>query len=103
MTRRRLLPDVDLESDDVRDSLGRRITEEYAQAATAQALASVGPGALPDRDEDDLTAGDLSSHAGAAGPSRSGGRAPRATHLRRGPRGTGALSRLVTAKVGPLR
>lgn len=44
MTKRQMLPDVDLKSDDVRDSQGRRITEEYAQAATAQALASVGPG-----------------------------------------------------------
>ncbi len=44
VTKRQVLPDVDLTSDDVRDSRGRRITEEYAQAATAQALASVGRG-----------------------------------------------------------
>lgn len=44
MTRRRVLPEVDLQRDDVRDSQGRRITEEYARAATDQAVASVGPG-----------------------------------------------------------
>ena len=44
MTKSQVLPDVELERDDVRDSQGRRITEQYAQAATAQALASVGPG-----------------------------------------------------------
>ncbi len=44
MTKRQVLPDVDLTTDDVRDSRGRRITEEYARAAAAQALASVGPG-----------------------------------------------------------
>ena len=44
MTKRQVLPDVDLESDDVRDSQGRRITEDYARAATEQAIASVGPG-----------------------------------------------------------
>lgn len=44
VTKRQVLPDVDLTNDDVRDSRGRRITEEYAQAAAAQALASVGPG-----------------------------------------------------------
>jgi hypothetical protein len=44
MSKRPVLPDVDLTSDGVRDSQGRRITEEYARAATAQALASVGPG-----------------------------------------------------------
>ena len=44
MTKHQVLPDVDLEIDDVRDSQGGRITEEYAQAATAQAIASVGRG-----------------------------------------------------------
>ena len=44
MTKQQVLPDVDLASDDVRDSHGRRITEDYAQAATAQAIASVGRG-----------------------------------------------------------
>ena len=44
MTKHQVLPDVDLEIDDVRDGQGRRITEEYAQAATAQAIASVGRG-----------------------------------------------------------
>lgn len=44
MTKHQALPDVDLEIDDVRDSQGRRITEEYAQAATAQAIASAGRG-----------------------------------------------------------
>ncbi len=71
VTKRQVLPDVDLTSDDVRDSRGRRITEEYAQAAAAQALASVGPGARPDRDAGDITAGDLPGDAGVAGPGRS--------------------------------
>lgn len=44
MTRRQVLPDVDLETDDVRDSQGRRITEDYVRAATDQAIGSVGPG-----------------------------------------------------------
>ena len=44
MTKHQVLSDVDLEIDDVRDSQGRRITEEYARAATAQAIASVGRG-----------------------------------------------------------
>ena len=44
MTTRQALPDADLRIDDLRDSQGRRFTEEYARAATAQALASVGPG-----------------------------------------------------------
>jgi hypothetical protein len=44
VTERQVLPDVDLESHDVQDSQGRRITDEYAQAAAAQALASVGLG-----------------------------------------------------------
>lgn len=39
-----MLPDVDLESDDVRDSRGRRITEDCARAGTNQAIASIGPG-----------------------------------------------------------
>lgn len=44
MNSRRVLPDVDLRTDDVRDSQGRRITEEYAHRAAADALASAGPG-----------------------------------------------------------
>lgn len=44
MTKHQASPDVDVEVDDVRDSQGRRITEEYAQAATAQAIAFVGRG-----------------------------------------------------------
>ena len=44
MTKHRVLPDVDLGTDDVPDSQGRRITEEYAQEATAHAIASVGRG-----------------------------------------------------------
>ena len=44
MNKREVLPDVDLASDDVRDSHGRRITEDYARAAADQAIASVGRG-----------------------------------------------------------
>ncbi|MCW2713252.1 MAG: hypothetical protein JWN88_299 [Frankiales bacterium] len=44
MTKKQVLPDVDLDVDDVRDTHGRRITEEYAETATARALASVGRG-----------------------------------------------------------
>ena len=44
MSKQRVVPDVDLKVDDVRDSQGRRITEEYAQRAAAQALDSVGRG-----------------------------------------------------------
>ena len=44
MTKRQVLPGVDLESDDVRDGHVRRITEDYARAATDRAVASVGPG-----------------------------------------------------------
>ena len=44
MTKHRLLPDVDLATEVVLDSQGRRITEEYAEAAAAQALAAVGRG-----------------------------------------------------------
>lgn len=44
MTKYRASPDVDLATDDVRDSKGRRVTEEYAERAAADALASVGPG-----------------------------------------------------------
>jgi len=44
VTKKQVRPDVDLEVDDVRDSQGRRITEEYAQGAAAQALASMGRG-----------------------------------------------------------
>lgn len=40
----RVLPDVDLDVDDVRDSGGRRVTEAYAQQATELALAAVGRG-----------------------------------------------------------
>lgn len=39
-----VLPDVDLEVDDVRDSKGREITSEYAERAAADALNAVGRG-----------------------------------------------------------
>lgn len=44
MAKYQIGPDVDLRTEDVRDSQGRRITEEYADRATADALASVGRG-----------------------------------------------------------
>lgn len=44
MTKYRVLPDVDLAAEDVRDSKGRRITEEYAERAAVDALTSVGRG-----------------------------------------------------------
>lgn len=44
MTKYRILPDVDLVAEDVRDSKGRRITEDYAERATADALEQVGRG-----------------------------------------------------------
>ncbi|TQN43438.1 hypothetical protein FHU33_2883 [Blastococcus colisei] len=44
MTKYRMGPDVDLRREDVRDSQGRRITEEYAERATDDALAFVGRG-----------------------------------------------------------
>lgn len=44
MSKHRVLPDVDLAVDDVRDGAGRRITEEYAELAAADALAAVGRG-----------------------------------------------------------
>ncbi len=44
MTKHRVLSDVNLATEDVRDSKGRRITEEYAERAAADALASVGRG-----------------------------------------------------------
>lgn len=44
MTQYRMGPDVDLATEDVRDSQGRRITEEYAARAAADALAVVGRG-----------------------------------------------------------
>lgn len=44
MTKYQVLPDVDLSTEDVRDSKGRRITEEYAERAAADALASVSRG-----------------------------------------------------------
>lgn len=44
MSKHRVLPDVDLATEDVRDSSGRRITVAYAEQAAADALASVGPG-----------------------------------------------------------
>ncbi len=44
MTKYRLGPDVDLAEEDVRDTKGRRITEEYAEGAAANALRSVGRG-----------------------------------------------------------
>ena len=33
MTKYKVLPDVDLDAEDVRDSKGRRITQEYAERA----------------------------------------------------------------------
>lgn len=42
MSKHRVLPDVDLATEDVRDSRGRRITVDYAEQAAADALASVG-------------------------------------------------------------
>lgn len=44
MTRYRATSDVDLHTEDVRDSRGRRITEEYAERAAADALVSIGRG-----------------------------------------------------------
>lgn len=44
MTKYHIGPDVDLRTEDVRDSQGRRITEEYADRAAADALAVVGRG-----------------------------------------------------------
>jgi hypothetical protein len=44
MTKYDIGADVDLRTEDVRDSHGRRITEEYAERAAADALASVGRG-----------------------------------------------------------
>jgi len=44
MTKYRVGPDADLATEDVRDSKGRRITEEYAERAAEDALASVGRG-----------------------------------------------------------
>ncbi len=44
MTKYRVGPDVDLATEDVRDSKGHRITEEYAERAAGDALASVGRG-----------------------------------------------------------
>lgn len=44
MTKHRVLPDVDLAVEDVRDSKGRRITEDYAERAAADALEQVGRG-----------------------------------------------------------
>ena len=44
MTKYKVLPDVDLAAEDIRDSKGRRITQEYAERAAADALASVGRG-----------------------------------------------------------
>lgn len=37
-------PDVDLDAEDVRDRQGRRVTEEYAEQAAAEALRLVRPG-----------------------------------------------------------
>ncbi len=39
-----LAPEVDLDATDVRDSRGRRVTEEYAASAAAEALAVVSRG-----------------------------------------------------------
>lgn len=44
MNTHRVLPDVDLATEDVRDGNRRRITEEYAERAAAGALASAGRG-----------------------------------------------------------
>jgi predicted HicB family RNase H-like nuclease len=44
MSKYRVLPDVDLAAADVRDSKGRRMTEEYAERAAAEALESIGRG-----------------------------------------------------------
>ena len=44
MSKYRVGPDVDLTAEDVRDSKGRRITEEYVERAAAEALATVGRG-----------------------------------------------------------
>ncbi len=44
MSRYHVLADVDLATEDVRDRHGRRITEEYAERAAAQALTAVGRG-----------------------------------------------------------
>lgn len=44
MSKHRVLPEVDLATEDVRDSKGRRITEEYAERAAAHALDVVGRG-----------------------------------------------------------
>lgn len=41
MTKHQVGPDVDLRTDDVRDSRGRRITEEYAERAAEDALDKV--------------------------------------------------------------
>lgn len=41
MTKYQVGPDVDLEVEDVRDSHGRRITEEYVERAVADALDKV--------------------------------------------------------------
>ena len=38
MSKHRVLPDVDLVAEDVRDSKGRRITEGYAKRAAADAV-----------------------------------------------------------------
>lgn len=44
MTKYQVGPDVDLEAEDVRDSKGRRITEEYVHRAVVDALSKVSPG-----------------------------------------------------------
>ena len=44
MAHYKVLPDVDLAVKDVRYSQGRRVTEEYAEAAAADALVKVGRG-----------------------------------------------------------
>lgn len=40
----RWLPDLDLDLDDVRDSRGRRVTQEYVDAAVVAGLAAVSRG-----------------------------------------------------------
>lgn len=53
--RYRIGPDVDLTTDDVRDSKGRRITEDYARRAADYDPATVRPGRRS------LTGGDIHS------------------------------------------
>ena len=96
MTNYRVLPDVDLAVEDVRDSKGRRITEEYAERAAADALASVGRGStVADRGADAFAAGHLSGDTGVAGKSQRRSGPAGSTRLRRRPRRPGALPRVL--------